>query len=59
VWQKELTRSEKQGKRYWRLVVTSEWIAGIAMLVGFSLLAIFAVVNSSAVAEYPVHIGPD
>ncbi len=59
VWQKELTRMQKKTERNWRLVVASEWIAGIAMLLGFVLLIVFAVANSSVPAEYPLHTGPD
>jgi hypothetical protein len=60
VWQKELTRLQPRTQRNWRLVVATEWIAGIAMFVGFLLLIVFAVnVNSSVPAGYPLHIGPD
>jgi uncharacterized integral membrane protein len=60
VWQKELTRIQKKAERNWQLVVATEWIARIAMLLGFVLLIVFAVANSSgAPAVYPLHTGPD
>ncbi|SRR6266478_676916 len=60
VWQKELTKLHPRTARSWRLVVATEWIAGITMFAGFLLLIVFAVyANSSVPAGYPLHIGPD
>ncbi len=60
VWQKELARLQSKVERHWRLVVATEWIAGIAMFVGFLLLIVFAVhANSSVPVGYPLHTGPD
>ena len=59
VWQKELTRLQPEVERHWRLVISAEWIAGIAMLAGFLLLIVFAVANSSVPVGFPLHPGPD
>ncbi len=58
-WQSVFARMRKKEERNWRLVVATEWIAGIAMLVGFLLLVVFAITNSSVPAGYPLHTGPD
>lgn len=46
VWQAELARIGEKAIRNWRLVVMTEWVAGICMSAGFLLLIVFAVFNS-------------
>lgn len=45
VWSKSLDAEQNKSKWYWRIVQGSEWTAGIAMILGFALLVIFAVRN--------------
>jgi hypothetical protein len=52
-WQTELARHQQEANRGWRLVVVTEWVAGICMLAGFLLLIVFAIFNTLPPASQP------
>ncbi len=45
IWKKALEKHQRIEIRSWKIVTGSEWVAGIAMLLGFGFLIVFALRN--------------